>query len=478
MSAITAKASRKMKKYAVLTREPRCFLGSFDFSWEQRKAIDIADYSKGNGYSKGDLTDAGTPIILYGRLYTKYQFAISEVDTFAFPRNGAVYSQGNEVIVPASGETAEDIARASAVEKSGVLLGGDLNILRPFDFINPLFLALAISNGDPQKELAKKAQGKSVVHIHNTDIQEVTIAYPSRTEQDRIVSVFRQLDNLITLHQRKCAFLYSSSQMIFSMIFATLTISWEQRKVGDLLIERNQQAPMSDEYPLMAFIANEGVAPKGERYDRSALVTDTVNKLYKKTEKGDFIYSSNNLETGSIGLNKYGKACISPVYSIFEPTGIADSDFLGRRLVRKDFINAMVKWRQGVIYGQWRIHESDFLKIEITVPSVEEQRKIGTYLDQLDHLITLHQRKGKAAVSGCFLNCSSLEKSSAQSRTLELFGQTSNQEIKYIIDGLSILGGKLRNFCVKLIILLSYTRINDIAKYHISRNTECVHNIN
>ena len=169
--------------------------------------------------------------------------------------------------------------------------------------------------------------------------------------------------------------------------------SWEQRKVGDLLIERNQQAPMSDEYPLMAFIASEGVAPKGERYDRSALVTDTVNKLYKKTEKGDFIYSSNNLETGSIGLNKYGKACISPVYSIFEPTGIADSDFLGRRLVRKDFINAMVKWRQGVIYGQWRIHESDFLKIEITVPSVEEQRKIGAYLDQLDNLITLHQRK-------------------------------------------------------------------------------------
>lgn len=172
-------------------------------SWEQRKAIDIADYSKGNGYSKGNLTDAGTPIILYGRLYTKYQFAISEVDTFAVPRNGAVYSQGNEVIVPASGETAEDIARASAVEKSGVLLGGDLNILRPFEFMNPLFLALAISNGEPQKELAKKAQGKSVVHIHNSDIQEVTIAYPSRTEQDQIVSVFRQLDNLITLHQRK-----------------------------------------------------------------------------------------------------------------------------------------------------------------------------------------------------------------------------------------------------------------------------------
>ena len=185
--------------------------------------------------------------------------------------------------------------------------------------------------------------------------------------------------------------------------FAGFDDTWEQRKVGELLIERNEQAPMSEEYPLMAFIANEGVAPKGERYDRSSLVTDTENKLYKRTEFGDFIYSSNNLETGSIGLNKYGKACISPVYSIFHPTGIADSDFLGRRLVRKDFINSMVKWRQGVIYGQWRIHESDFLKIEIPVPSVEEQKQIGTFLDYLDNLITLHQRNSHCSVS-CFFS--------------------------------------------------------------------------
>ena len=228
---------------------------------------------------------------------------------------------------------------------------------------------------------------------------------PPVREQKKIAEILSTQDKAIELQARKIEELKRfkkgclekmfprKGQKVPEKRFPGFTDDWEQRKVGDLLIERNQQAPMSDEYPLMAFIANEGVAPKGERYDRSALVTDTVNKLYKKTEKGDFIYSSNNLETGSIGLNKYGKACISPVYSIFEPTGIADSDFLGRRLVRKDFINAMVKWRQGVIYGQWRIHESDFLKIEITVPSVEEQRKIGAYLDQLDNLITLHQRK-------------------------------------------------------------------------------------
>lgn len=213
---------------------------------------------------------------------------------------------------------------------------------------------------------------------------QMPIPIPHIEEQRKIGDFMVYLDRLITLHQR-------NSADFVSRFFSDFTNTWEQRKVGELLIERNEQAPMNEEYPLMAFIANEGVAPKGERYDRSSLVTDTENKLYKRTEFGDFIYSSNNLETGSIGLNKYGKACISPVYSVFHPTGIADSNFLGRRLVRKDFINSMVKWRQGVIYGQWRIHESDFLKIDIPVPSVEEQIQIGTFLDYLDNLITLHQ---------------------------------------------------------------------------------------
>ena len=261
--------------------------------------------------------------------------------------------------------------------------------------------------GTPQMIIQYKslAAGSTVNNLNKELVGNTVVTIPTIKEQRVLGQYLETLDNLITLHQRKYDKLTNVKKSMLGKMFPQngsnvpeirfkgFTEAWEQRKVGDLLIERNQQAPMSDEYPLMAFIANEGVAPKGDRYDRSALVTDTANKLYKKTEIGDFIYSSNNLETGSIGLNKYGKACISPVYSIFEPTGIADSDFLGRRLVRKDFINAMVKWRQGVIYGQWRIHESDFLKIEIPVPSVVEQRKIGAYLDQLDRLITLHQRE-------------------------------------------------------------------------------------
>ena len=407
MSAITAKASRKMKKYAVLTREPRSFLGSFDFSWEQRKLGEMGQtYTGLSGKTKDDFGHGQARFVTYMNVFSN---PISnpemtepiEID----PKQNEV--EVGDVFFTTSSETPEEVGMSSILlEKRGkTYLNSFCFGFRPSEKIDSYYLAYMLRSESARAKITLLAQGISRYNISKNKVMEIAVSLPSLDEQKMIGQYFSQLDNLITLHQRKFEKLTNVKKSMLEKMFPQngssypeirfkgFTDPWEQRKVGDLLIERNQQAPMSDEYPLMAFIANEGVAPKGERYDRSALVTDTVNKLYKKTEKGDFIYSSNNLETGSIGLNKYGKACISPVYSIFEPTGIADSDFLGRRLVRKDFINAMVKWRQGVIYGQWRIHESDFLKIEITVPSVEEQRKIGTYLDQLDHLITLHQRE-------------------------------------------------------------------------------------
>lgn len=173
------------------------------FDWEQRKLRDIAEFSKGSGYSKGDLIESGTPIILYGRLYTKYETSISEVDTYVEAKDGSVYSKGGEVIVPASGETAEDIARAATVDKSGVILGGDLNVVSPNEDINSAFLAISISHGNSQRELAKKAQGKSVVHIHNEEIKNLVVPFPAKAEQNKIVEYFSNLDHLITLHQRQ-----------------------------------------------------------------------------------------------------------------------------------------------------------------------------------------------------------------------------------------------------------------------------------
>lgn len=198
---------------------PELRFPGFTAPWEQRKLKQLASFAKGQGYSKNDLTDAGTPIILYGRLYTKYQSVISEVDTFVIPQSGSVYSTGKEVIVPASGETAEDIARGSAIAKPGFLLGGDLNIIYPNKDISTVFLALSISNGKQQKELSKKAQGKSVVHLHNSDLEDVTISYPCIEEQDRIGSVFASVDNLVTLHQRKLERLKQQKKGLLQQMF-------------------------------------------------------------------------------------------------------------------------------------------------------------------------------------------------------------------------------------------------------------------
>ena len=182
---------------------PEIRFKGFTDPWEQRKLGEIAVFSKGVGYSKNDLCEEGTPIILYGRLYTKYETCIFDVDTFVKEKAGSVHSKGGEVIVPASGETAEDISIASVVVKPGILLGGDLNIVSPTAEYNSAFLALTISSGATHKYLSSLAQGKSVVHLHNADIQSVSAKFPTKREQEKIHLLFGKIDTLITLHQRK-----------------------------------------------------------------------------------------------------------------------------------------------------------------------------------------------------------------------------------------------------------------------------------
>ena len=202
------------------SKVPEIRFKGFTDDWEQRKLGDIAEFSKGSGYSKGDLIESGTPIILYGRLYTKYETSISEVDTYVEAKDGSVYTKGGEVIVPASGETAEDIARAATVDESGVILGGDINVVSPNEDINSAFLAISISHGNSQRELAKKAQGKSVVHIHNEEIKNLVVPFPAKAEQNKIVEYFSNLDNLITLHQRKIKKLQDAKKAFLTNMFA------------------------------------------------------------------------------------------------------------------------------------------------------------------------------------------------------------------------------------------------------------------
>ena len=182
---------------------PRVRFKGFKGEWEKHALADIAKFSKGSGYSKNDLCDSGTPIILYGRLYTRYNTQIDNVDTFAIQKPNSVLSEGNEIIVPASGETPEDIACAAVVNQQGVILGGDLNVIRLDKDFDSYFTSLVITYGDVHYELAKYAQGKSVVHLHNSDICKASISYPSLKEQQQIASFFRSLDSQISLQEAR-----------------------------------------------------------------------------------------------------------------------------------------------------------------------------------------------------------------------------------------------------------------------------------
>jgi type I restriction enzyme S subunit len=333
-----------------------------------------------------------------------------------------------EDIISGEGRLNKDISqkfdsRRGTVFEPGYILYGKL---RPYlkNWLFPNFKGIALGDfwvfeqnnsssifdyyliqSDKYQTVANLSSGTKMPRSDWKTVSETVFNIPiSIEEQDKIGNFFKQLDDTIALHQRqldnykelKKAMLQKmfprEGEKVPEVRFDGFTEEWEQRKLGEILIERNDQISENEEYPLMSFVQGVGVTPKGERYDRSFLVKDDAKK-YKKTELGDFIYSSNNLETGSIGFNKMGKAVISPVYSIFESKNETESQFIGIFSTRKDFINKMVHYRQGVVYGQWRIHEKDFLNIEVSVPSFEEQQKIIIFFKQLDDTIALYQQK-------------------------------------------------------------------------------------
>ena len=485
MSAITAKASRKMKKYAVLTREPRCFLGSFDFSWEQRKLGDVVKEIIRND------PESEAPIMMI----TANNGFIEQSERYAFNNAGESLKK---YILLKKGELAYNHG-ASKLRPYGscFALTTAENARIPFVYHcfsaenqNAEFMSIELNGAEIENQLRKivssGARMDGLLNISFDEYTSVSVLLPGTEEQDRIADFFRHLDNLITLHQRECiSFTGRADRLILTANKKRTTSSWEQRKLGEL-VDRVVRKNINNESTLpLTISAQYGLVDQITYFNNRVASRDVSN--YYLVLNGEFAYNKSTSDGYPFGavkrLDLYEKGVLSTLYIVFAPKKEQqiDSDYL------TVFFDTD-RWHKGVAeraaegarnHGLLNISAEDFFDIDLSVPKdIVEQKQIGAFIRQLDHLITLHQRKGKAAVSGCFLNCSSLEKSSAQSRTLELFGQTSNQEIKYIIDGLSILGGKLRNFCVKLIILLSYTRINDIAKYHISRNTECIHNIN
>ena len=344
-------------------------------SWEQRKLGELCTFSKGHGYSKADIKDAGTPLILYGRLYTQYESRIEEVDTFTVEQDESILSSGNEVIVPASGETAEDIAVASSVRRSGIILGGDLNVVTPTAKLDPDYTALAITYSKAHDDLAKRAQGKSVVHVHGNDIAEVEVSYPSESEQKRISSVVLNLDSLITLHQRKRC----NGPFMHPLV-------WEQRKLGELgsvaMCKRifKEQTTEQGDVPFYK-IGTFGGTPDAFI---SRELFDEYQRLYQFPKVGDILISA----AGTIGRTIVYQGD-SAYYQDSNIVWLQHDERLDNGFLLQ-FLNGK-SWSSLEGSTLKRLYNKDLLNAEIATPSPDEQHQIGSTFAKLDDIITLHQ---------------------------------------------------------------------------------------
>ncbi len=172
-----------------------------DGEWIEETLGKVGKFSKGKGISKNDINNNGKYYcIRYGELYTTYGEVIDEiVSKTNLNDNTLVFSEANDVIIPSSGETQIDIAKASCIIKKGIAIGGDINIFK--SPINGVFLSYYL-NSAKKKEIAKLSQGNSVVHLYSSQLEKLIINYPiskdnTQKEQQKIASLLSSVDELI-----------------------------------------------------------------------------------------------------------------------------------------------------------------------------------------------------------------------------------------------------------------------------------------
>ena len=234
----------------------------------------------------------------------------------------------------------------------------------------------------------KKATGGTIKHLNQNILIDFPVVMPSKAEQEAIGVYFEQLDNIITLHQRKCALLFSSFQALISMMFTTSTFSWEQRKVGDCFTERVESMPDGE---LISVTINDGIKKFSElgRHDNS---NDDKSK-YKKVCVGDIAYNSMRMWQGASGYSPY-EGIVSPAYTVLSPNSGINSKCLAYQFKLPEIIHTFQVNSQGITSDNWNLKYPALSQIEIFVSKDEqEQAKIAKYFENLDNLITLHQRK-------------------------------------------------------------------------------------
>ena len=334
---------------------------------------DIADISKGIGISKDQLSADGEPCILYGELYTKYKSeTIKEVISKTnIDNTKLVKSKANDVIIPCSGETAEEIATARCVLKDDVLLGGDLNIIRLHGY-DGSFMSYQL-NGKRKYDIAKVAQGVSVVHLYGEHLKNIKTINPSLNEQKKIANLLSLLDERISTQNKIIDKLESLIKGICNNYFLKLSHSQEMKSIRlrDILKERNEYCCKDGTF-VHGTLSKDGLFPKTERWNRDFLVKEE-NKKYKITHLDDICYNPANLKFGVICRNIYGDLIFSPIYVTFEISKKVNIGFIELYLTNRNFIEKIRKFEQGTVYERMSVSPEDFLSYKIRIPSLSEQ---------------------------------------------------------------------------------------------------------
>ena len=302
----------------------------FEGEWKKEQLGDTADFSKGAGISKEQLSEKGEPCILYGELYTKYKSEviydiISKTD---IDSTKSVRSQANDVIIPSSGETAEDIATARCVLKNNILLGGDLNIIRLHNHSGS-FMSYQL-NGKRKYDIAKVAQGVSVVHLYAEHLKGVNTYNPCMEEQEKIARLLSLLDERIAT-QNKIIERYESlirGIMVELQKQGLKRGTWKKVFLNDILKERNERN--SNLYQVFSVSVSQGIINQVDHLGRSFSAKDTSK--YNVVHYGDLVYTKSPTGSFPYGIVKqslnHESVAVSPLYGVYVPDSLAIGIYL------------------------------------------------------------------------------------------------------------------------------------------------------
>ncbi|AFJ07740.1 type I restriction-modification system, specificity subunit S [Prevotella intermedia] len=295
-----AMAENKEKK---VLNVPNLRFPEFQGEWQEERLADIADLSKGIGISKEQLSADGEPCILYGELYTKYKSeTIKEVISKTnIDNTKLVKSKANDVIIPCSGETAEEIATARCVLKDDILLGGDLNIIRLHGY-DGSFMSYQL-NGKRKYDIAKVAQGVSVVHLYGEHLKNIKTINPSLNEQKKIANLLSLLDERISTQNKIIEDLKKLKYAISKYLFERKDLFETKIKLSKVAELKNGYAFQSSKYNALGkwkILTIANVA--GERYVKTNECNCIIEIPYdiqkhQKLEANDILISL----TGNVG---------------------------------------------------------------------------------------------------------------------------------------------------------------------------------